>query len=262
ETGKGKIDAVIEAAGTRLRPILMTTAATVVGHFPLVLATGPGAGARNSIGTMLVTGMIVGSVFTLFVVPSIYTLVARTHRVTADASAAARAAGAQSRLPQVAAGAITVALLLVASSAFAQPPRSDAVETVPLTLDEAVKRAVDKNPDLAIARLGTEAGAARGRESRGAFPPVFAATARRSSIATPPSSLLLGDRGVSVDDWFSSTGVHQRLPWGAGAWSLSWDTWRTATDNPFTSVDPSLQAGLQIAFSQPLLKDRSIDAAR
>ena len=58
ETGKDKLDAVIEAAGTRLRPILMTTAATVVGHFPLVLATGPGAGARNSIGIMLVSGMI------------------------------------------------------------------------------------------------------------------------------------------------------------------------------------------------------------
>jgi multidrug efflux pump len=56
----------------------MTTAATIVGHFPLVLATGPGAGARNSIGTMLVTGMAVGTIFTLFVVPSIYMLVART----------------------------------------------------------------------------------------------------------------------------------------------------------------------------------------
>jgi multidrug efflux pump len=78
ETGMRKLDAVIEAAGTRLRPILMTTAATVVGHFPLVLATGPGAGARNSIGIMLVTGMIIGTVFTLFVVPSIYVLVART----------------------------------------------------------------------------------------------------------------------------------------------------------------------------------------
>ena len=56
----------------------MTTAATVVGHFPLVLATGPGAGARNSIGIMLVSGMIIGTLFTLFVVPSIYMLVART----------------------------------------------------------------------------------------------------------------------------------------------------------------------------------------
>jgi multidrug efflux pump len=80
ETGRDKVAAVIEAAGTRLRPILMTTAATVVGHFPLILATGPGAGARNSIGIMLVTGMIIGSAFTLFIVPSIYVVLARTHR--------------------------------------------------------------------------------------------------------------------------------------------------------------------------------------
>ena len=79
EQGRDKLHAVIEAAGTRLRPILMTTAATVMGHTPLVLATGPGAGARNSIGIMLVSGMIVGTCFTLFVVPSIYVLVARKH---------------------------------------------------------------------------------------------------------------------------------------------------------------------------------------
>jgi multidrug efflux pump len=58
----------------------MTTAATVAGHMPLVFASGPGAGARNSIGIMLVTGMIIGTAFTLLVVPSIYVLVARTHR--------------------------------------------------------------------------------------------------------------------------------------------------------------------------------------
>jgi multidrug efflux pump len=86
ETGKDKLTAVIEAATTRLRPILMTTAATVVGHFPLVLATGPGAGARNSIGIMLVSGMIIGTTFTLFVVPSIYMLVAHSSvRVVSDA---------------------------------------------------------------------------------------------------------------------------------------------------------------------------------
>jgi multidrug efflux pump len=78
ESGLDKLRSVIEAAGTRLRPILMTTAATVVGHFPLVLASGPGAGARNSIGIMLVSGMIIGSLFTLFIVPSIYMLVAKT----------------------------------------------------------------------------------------------------------------------------------------------------------------------------------------
>jgi multidrug efflux pump len=81
ETGRDKLSAVIEASGTRLRPILMTTAATVMGHFPLIIATGPGAGARNSIGIMLVSGMIIGSVFTLFVVPSIYMLISRTRAV-------------------------------------------------------------------------------------------------------------------------------------------------------------------------------------
>jgi multidrug efflux pump len=79
ETGLSKLEAITGAASTRLRPILMTTAATVFGHFPLVLATGPGAGARNSIGIMLVSGMIIGTAFTLFVVPSIYMLVAKTH---------------------------------------------------------------------------------------------------------------------------------------------------------------------------------------
>jgi len=84
ETGKDKLAAVIGAAETRLRPILMTTAATVMGHFPLVFATGPGAGARNSIGIMLVSGMIIGTAFTLFVVPSIYMLVATSHAHVAD----------------------------------------------------------------------------------------------------------------------------------------------------------------------------------
>ncbi|MBZ5649271.1 MAG: efflux RND transporter permease subunit [Acidobacteriia bacterium] len=87
ESGMDKLGAIIEAAGTRLRPILMTTAATVIGHFPLVLAKGPGAGARNSIGIMLVSGMIIGTLFTLFVVPSIYVLVARTRASVSTKSA-------------------------------------------------------------------------------------------------------------------------------------------------------------------------------
>ncbi len=88
ETGMDKLSAVIEAAGTRLRPILMTTAATVFGHLPLVFASGPGAGARNSIGVTLVSGMIIGTFFTLFVVPSIYMLVASARRRVASHEAA------------------------------------------------------------------------------------------------------------------------------------------------------------------------------
>ncbi|MDA8428885.1 MAG: efflux RND transporter permease subunit [Geobacteraceae bacterium] len=77
--GNSKLDAVRQAAMIRLRPILMTSAATIAGHFPLTLVTGAGAAARNSIGLVLVGGMFVGTLFTLFVVPSIYMLIARDH---------------------------------------------------------------------------------------------------------------------------------------------------------------------------------------
>jgi multidrug efflux pump len=78
--GLDKLAAIREAARTRLRPILMTTAATVFGHLPLVFVTGAGAEARNSIGIMLVTGMAIGTLFTLFILPVIYLVVAAEHR--------------------------------------------------------------------------------------------------------------------------------------------------------------------------------------
>jgi multidrug efflux pump len=80
EQGYAKIDAVKEASVTRLRPILMTSVATICGHFPLTLVKGPGAAARNSIGLVLVAGMVLGTAFTLFFVPAIYVLIARDHR--------------------------------------------------------------------------------------------------------------------------------------------------------------------------------------
>ncbi len=80
EEGRTKLEAIVEGAATRLRPILMTSTATVVGHLPLVFAKGPGAGSRNSIGIVLVSGMLIGTVFTLFVVPAIYMLLAKNRK--------------------------------------------------------------------------------------------------------------------------------------------------------------------------------------
>lgn len=77
--GASKLDAVHEAATIRLRPVLMTSVATIAGHFPLVLVTGAGAAARNSIGLVLVGGMAIGTLFTLFVVPPLYVLIAKNH---------------------------------------------------------------------------------------------------------------------------------------------------------------------------------------
>jgi multidrug efflux pump len=99
EQGVAKLDAIRRAAATRLRPVLMTSAATVFGHLMLIFVTGPGAAARNSIGWVLVVGMTVGSVFTLFVVPAFYMLIARDHAAgRVPASAPALPSGAEPAL--------------------------------------------------------------------------------------------------------------------------------------------------------------------
>ena len=90
--GSTKLEAVRQAAMIRLRPILMVSAATIAGHFPLTLVTGAGAAARNSIGLVLVGGMFVGTLFTLFVIPSIYMLIARDHGKDRERDSASAAA--------------------------------------------------------------------------------------------------------------------------------------------------------------------------
>jgi multidrug efflux pump len=89
--GMAKAAALREASLTRLRPVLMTSAATVFGHFPLILVSGPGAEARNSIGIVLVAGMLVGTFFTLFVVPVFYSFIAAEHHPELDEESASLA---------------------------------------------------------------------------------------------------------------------------------------------------------------------------
>ena len=86
--GRSKREAIQHAAGVRLRPILMTTAAMVLGVMPLVIATGAGAASRFNIGIVIVTGMTVGTCFTLFVVPAVYMLIARDRRLNPGAATA------------------------------------------------------------------------------------------------------------------------------------------------------------------------------
>jgi multidrug efflux pump len=93
EQGVAKLDAIRRAAATRLRPVLMTSAATVFGHLMLIFVAGPGAAARNSIGWVLVVGMAVGSVFTLFVIPAFYILIAADHSKAAAPAAEPAHAG-------------------------------------------------------------------------------------------------------------------------------------------------------------------------
>ena len=149
---------------------------------------------------------------------------------------------------------IAFAALLPVSVASAQ--------TLQLSVDEAVRRAVEHNPDLAAVRYGTQVEEARVSESESAYVPVFSTVVGTSSNVTPPSNFLLGERGVDTNDLFTSTGLRQRMPWGAGSWRLSWDTSRQTSNSPLTSFDPALQSGFQLAVSQPLLRDRKMDQAK
>jgi multidrug efflux pump len=85
--GRSKREAIIEAAGVRLRPILMTTAAMVLGVFPLAIASGAGAAGRQAMGWVVDSGLSVGTLFTLFVVPAMYMFLAEDHHRTAAAGA-------------------------------------------------------------------------------------------------------------------------------------------------------------------------------
>ena len=155
--------------------------------------------------------------------------------------------------------AVIGALLAPPAAAVAQNAPAAGIQ---LTLDDAVQRAIEHNPELAIVRLDTDAGAARVAESRGAFVPVISTSAGRSRNVTPPANALSGSAGLDVNDWFSTSGVKQRVPWSGGTWSVSWDAARTTTNSPITSFNPYLQSGITAAFSQPLLRDRRIDASR
>jgi len=100
QRGLSKLEAVHAAAMLRLRPIMMTTLATIAGLFPLTVAGGPGAEARRSIGIVLVGGMTIGTLFTLFVVPSIYVLFARDHRQARERELQAERAAAAADEPE------------------------------------------------------------------------------------------------------------------------------------------------------------------
>jgi multidrug efflux pump len=86
--GLSKLEAILEATGIRLRPILMTTAAMVFGVVPLVIASGAGAAGRQAMGLVIFTGMSIGTLFTLFVVPAFYMLIGANHEKTVDEDAA------------------------------------------------------------------------------------------------------------------------------------------------------------------------------
>jgi HAE1 family hydrophobic/amphiphilic exporter-1 len=172
ERGLSIIDAAVESSRIRLRPILMTSFAFILGVLPLALATGAGAASRNSVGTAVAGGMLASTFLSIFFIPVLYVVIrtlapGRAHRDRSDESPT-HPDGDVRRAGPLGPATAGVVLALLATPAFAQTgtakaatakavalqtstqsPIAPVVETV--TFDEAIARALAKNPTVAIA---------------------------------------------------------------------------------------------------------------
>ncbi len=150
----------------------------------------------------------------------------------------------------------TLGLLAAATVASAQTPA-----TLRLTVDEAVKMAMDNNLELAADRLDPQISDTRVAAAAGAFRPTINSSVLSNNQLQPPSNFLL-PTATRTDVVTSNAGFAQRLPWFGTSYSVSWSTSHTDTNSFLSSYNPLLQSGLGVNVSQPLLRDLMIDPAR
>jgi outer membrane protein TolC len=137
------------------------------------------------------------------------------------------------------------------------PPR-----TVRLGVEDAVRLALDHNPDLKVARFDPQIGDMEVAQALASFTPTFSTGLLGNREVAPPSSIFVGQQGVTSNSFRGALALSQQLSWYGGTYSVIWDGSRSTTESLFSNFNPNLAGSLRLTFSQPLLRDRAIDPAR
>src|SRR4030095_8501356 len=148
-----------------------------------------------------------------------------------------------------------------ASIRAAAQPAQPGRRALPLTVDEAVRLALEHNPDLRADRLDPPNSDTRVPGAAGAFKPSFNTGIQRNNQIQPPVGFLV-PTPTATDAVTSNAGVSQRLPWFGTTYGVSWNAVHTESNSFLNSYNPLLQSGLSVNVSQPLVRDMSIDFAR
>ncbi len=242
ERGMSIVDAATESARIRLRPILMTSFAFILGVLPLALATGAGAAARNSVGTAVAGGMLASTFLSIFFIPVLYVVIrtlapGRAHRDRGDEGV--RRGGSLDPPASVATGVLLVIGLSIATPAFAQQP----VETV--SFDEAIARAVEKNPTVAIAATNILRSEALLQQARAATLPRVGASVTNTTLDSGRS---FGDETVQPQNQ-TLFGLSAAMPFSAAQWAARVQAMDQVEIARLSVADTRRQVAMATAFA-------------